>query len=53
MARSTERTFCRNCGSCCGLVLQLEDDRIAEVTPDRAHPLTRGYMCIKGVMSGE
>src|SRR5258708_2223406 len=53
MTASIHRTFCRNCGSSCGLLVETEENRILNVSPDREHPMTHGYMCIKGVMSGE
>ena len=49
----TNRTFCRNCGSSCGLLIETEGNRITTVSPDRHHPMTQGYMCVKGLMSGD
>lgn len=50
MAR-TIRTTCK-IGACepfCGIELDVEDDAIVAVRPDRAHPITRGYACVKGM----
>jgi formate dehydrogenase len=49
------RTSCK-IGACepfCGLALEVEDDRVVSVRPDRDHPLTRGYACIKGMHVGD
>ena len=50
---TTHQTYCRNCSTHCGLVVETEGDRITSVRGDRAHPLTAGYMCIKGQISGD
>jgi anaerobic selenocysteine-containing dehydrogenase len=45
-------TYCRNCAATCGMILDVEPDgRIAGYETDREHPLSSGYMCIKGEMS--
>ena len=49
------RTSCK-IGACepfCGLALEVEDGRIVSVRPDRDHPLTQGYACIKGMHVGD
>lgn len=49
------RTSCK-IGACepfCGLALEVEDDRVVSVRPDRDHPVTRGYACIKGMHVGD
>ncbi len=43
------RTFCRVCEPACGLVAQVDDGRLAGVKPDRAHPVSRGWACNKGI----
>jgi anaerobic selenocysteine-containing dehydrogenase len=45
------RTFCRNCTAACGLVLTVDDGRILALKGDRRHPITHGYLCVKGRMS--
>jgi len=50
-ATTTFRTTCK-VGACepfCGLEVDVEDGVLARVRPDRAHPITRGYVCIKGM----
>jgi formate dehydrogenase len=49
------RTSCK-IGACepfCGLALEVEDGRVVAVRPDRDHPLTQGYACIKGMHVGD
>jgi anaerobic selenocysteine-containing dehydrogenase len=49
----TERSFCRICANTCGVVVEIDDeDRIVSVRGDRAHAVTQGYACSKGVGSG-
>ena len=43
------RTFCRVCEPACGLVARVEDGRLAAVKPDRAHPISQGWACNKGI----
>ncbi|TCM20490.1 anaerobic selenocysteine-containing dehydrogenase [Novosphingobium sp. PhB165] len=45
---SSKRTYCRVCTNQCGMVVELEDDRIVKVRADRDHPLSKGYSCPKG-----
>ena len=37
------------CEPFCGLEFELRDGRLVSVRPDRQHPVTRGYACIKGM----
>lgn len=48
MTRSTHTTYCRICTPLCGVVVEVEDGKVVEVTGDREHPLTRGFTCPKG-----
>jgi anaerobic selenocysteine-containing dehydrogenase len=43
------RTFCRICEPSCGLVASVEDGRLVKLAPDRAHPVTQGFACHKGL----
>jgi formate dehydrogenase len=43
------RTFCRICEPSCGLVAHVERGRLEKLTPDREHPVTRGFACHKGL----
>ncbi len=47
----THRTTCK-IGACepfCGVEVDVEDGRMTAIRPDREHPITTGYMCIKGM----
>ncbi|MCZ6478218.1 MAG: molybdopterin-dependent oxidoreductase [Gemmatimonadetes bacterium] len=47
----THRTTCK-VGACepfCGIEVDVEDGRLISVRPDREHPITKGYVCIKGM----
>lgn len=41
-------TTCPFCGCGCGLVLEVEKDQVHASAPQRAHPVSRGTLCIKG-----
>ena len=43
-----KKTRCVLCGNLCGLEVQVEDDRIVKVRPDKEHPRSQGYICRKG-----
>lgn len=43
------RTFCRICEPSCGLVAQVDDGALVKLTPDRDHPVTKGFACHKGL----
>lgn len=49
----TRISYCRNCAANCGLVLEVEDDRIVSVTNDRDNLVSEGYACIKGHMAAD
>jgi anaerobic selenocysteine-containing dehydrogenase len=44
----TVRSFCRVCTSVCGILVDVEGDRVVRVRGDEAHPLSHGYTCAKG-----
>jgi anaerobic selenocysteine-containing dehydrogenase len=48
---SVYRTTCK-VGACepfCGLEVEVQDGRMVAVRPDARHPVTAGYVCIKGM----
>ena len=48
------RSFCRICSGYCGMILDIDGDgRLVGARGDKAHPLTRGYACIKGLQAPE
>jgi anaerobic selenocysteine-containing dehydrogenase len=43
-------SFCRICSGSCGTIVSLDgNDRLLGVRGDKAHPLTMGYACVKGL----
>ena len=42
------RGICSLCSGNCGIELMIKDDRILEVKGDRNHPISKGYICLKG-----
>ncbi len=47
--RNLKVTFCRICEASCGLVAELEGERVLRLEPDPDHVLSRGFVCVKGV----
>ncbi|MBQ6622014.1 MAG: molybdopterin-dependent oxidoreductase [Mogibacterium sp.] len=49
MGAEWKQTSCYNCGVCCGLEVQIEDNKIVNVRPDKASMRSLGgYCCRKG-----
>lgn len=46
---SWKKTTCVLCGNCCGVEVQVEDNRITKVRPDKDSPISEGYVCRKGM----
>ena len=46
---SWKKTACVLCGNGCGLEVQVEDNRITKVRPDKDSPISEGYVCRKGM----
>ncbi len=44
----TRLTFCSLCESFCGLEVDVQDNRIVDIRPDKEHVVSRGYACVKG-----
>ncbi|HEY6876616.1 MAG TPA: molybdopterin-dependent oxidoreductase, partial [Polyangiales bacterium] len=42
-------TFCRICEASCGLIADVEDNRVVALHPDPDHVVSRGYACTKGI----
>jgi anaerobic selenocysteine-containing dehydrogenase len=47
------RTFCRVCEPACGLVATVSEGTLRKLLPDRAHPVTKGFACNKGLAGVE
>lgn len=46
-------SYCRNCAANCGVTLDVAANRIVQISADPAHPLSQGYVCIKGTMAAD
>src|SRR5262249_19235832 len=44
----TVRSFCRVCPSVCGILVDLDGERVVAVHGDRDNPFSGGYTCPKG-----
>ena len=48
------KTFCRLCEVNCGLEASVDAEaRLAELRPDREHPVSQGFACHKGLLARE
>ncbi len=47
------RTFCRICEAVCGLTAETDASGRLTLAPDRAHPVSQGYVCAKGLAFAE
>jgi len=50
MTTKTIKTTCK-VGACepqCGICIKVENGMITSVVPDKSHPISKGYICIKG-----
>jgi len=45
----TRNTFCRICEASCGLVAEVEDNRVLRLAPNKEHHGTLGFSCMKGL----
>src|SRR5581483_11729289 len=46
--RHSVRSFCRLCQAMCGIVVDVDGDRVVRVSGDPDHPVSEGYLCPKG-----
>jgi len=46
--QTIEDTICPYCGVGCGLRVTAQDERVVKVESPRDHPVTRGFLCVKG-----
>lgn len=47
------KTVCGYCGTGCGLVLEVEDNKIVKIRGDREAPVNKGQTCVKGSFAYE
>ena len=52
MPSETKFTYCRICEALCGLEVSVDGERILAVKPDREHPVSKGFACVKGTGLG-
>ena len=45
----TRYTFCRTCEATCGLEVDVEDNQVLTIRPDKEHVVSKGYSCVKGI----
>ena len=53
MASNSVKSVCPYCGVGCGIVLQVEDNRVIKVVGDKTHPSNFGRLCTKGTTCGQ
>jgi predicted molibdopterin-dependent oxidoreductase YjgC len=46
--QTQQDTICPYCGVGCGLRVTAQDARVVKVESPREHPVTRGFLCVKG-----
>src|ERR1700740_86309 len=51
MTKKTVKSVCPYCGVGCGILMEVEDNRIVKVTGDKTHPTNFGRLCTKGSSS--
>lgn len=51
--RALKRVICCHCPMACGLLAHVEGNRVIGLTGDPQHPLSRGFICIKGERAHE
>src|SRR5215472_906467 len=44
----TYKSFCRFCHAVCGIEVDVEANRALDVRGDKDHPISQGYLCVKG-----
>jgi len=53
MKHSAYRSICRVCHGGCGAVVSVENNKVINVKGDPESPVSKGWMCIKGLSSPE
>lgn len=47
------KTVCGYCGTGCGLVLEVENNKIVKIRGDKEAPVNKGQTCVKGAFAYE
>lgn len=50
---SSKRSYCKICTNQCGVVIEVEGERIGRIKGDFGHSLSKGYTCPKGRAIGQ
>ena len=50
---TTHVSYCRICQASCGVLAEVEDNRIVRIIGDRDNPMSRGFACPKGLRAGD
>ena len=45
----TRQTYCRICEALCGIEVDVDGGRVVAVRPDKLHPISKGFCCVKGM----
>lgn len=45
---TTTKTFCSICSAFCGFEAEIKNNSIVSLTPDKTHPMSKGFSCSKG-----
>lgn len=53
MSKQIIKSVCRICHGGCGALLTVENGRLVKVTGDPDSPMSKGWMCVKGMSSPE
>lgn len=46
---SQVKSVCPYCGVGCGILMQVKDNQVINVSGDKSHPANRGKLCTKGL----
>lgn len=50
---TAQSTYCCYCSALCGVIVEVEDNRVVKVRGDLEHPMSRGFTCTKGRHIGD
>ncbi|MCI5148854.1 MAG: molybdopterin oxidoreductase, partial [Candidatus Electrothrix sp. MAN1_4] len=53
MAEKIVKSVCRICHGGCGALITVRDGKVVKVTGDPASPMSKGWMCVKGMSTPE
>ena len=53
MAKKKVKTICFECHSRCGVIIDVQDNRMVGIKGDKSHPFSHGYICPKAKFCNE